>query len=284
MWRKMAAHPENKEDHGLLTDVEGDQPHNELYPFHLTAPTHHCTNRIFHWIAFVSLLANIAFILFVYSLSSKTDLPITKYANLQRNHEEPYVRVTPYSSDNDTLQDQLWHSINVDYGVVALSDAWAARHGLRAAQRFPWDPTKGIYILHGFHNLHCLKVIHMSLSEHRRGATQSRSRHHVDHCLDALRRQVLCDADDTPRATDRRREVVSGLLQHRKCRSWKQLEDWARQHTACYKHPEDPERDGSRNLHRFKHCPPGTGYVVTDDYVSTEEILSGLPEESLEGE
>ncbi|OTA98112.1 hypothetical protein M426DRAFT_31074, partial [Hypoxylon sp. CI-4A] len=121
------------------------------------------------------------------------------YAGLQRNREEPYVLVTPYSSDNETLQDQMWRGINVDPAVVALSDNWARQHDLRTAQRFPWDQTKGIYILHGFHNLHCLKIIYISLSEYRRGLPQSRSWHHISHCLDALRRQIICDADDTPR-------------------------------------------------------------------------------------
>jgi len=98
--------------------------------------------------------------------------------------------------------------------------------------------------------------------------------------MDALRRQVICDADDTPRATERRAEVVSGLLQHRKCRSWEALEEFAKQHTACYKRPEQP--DGKSRLERFKHCPPDSGYVVTNDYAPTDEFLVGLPEESIE--
>ncbi|KAL6239889.1 hypothetical protein BDW75DRAFT_68858 [Aspergillus navahoensis] len=123
-------------------------------------------------------------------------------------------------SANVTLADTLWHSINIDSGVVALPDSFAASHNLRTAQRFPWDPSQGIYILHGFHNLHCLKIIHISLFEFRNGREQSRTWHHIAHCLDALRRQILCDADDTPRATERRVEVVSGVGQHRVCRDW----------------------------------------------------------------
>ncbi|KAJ8128840.1 hypothetical protein O1611_g4793 [Lasiodiplodia mahajangana] len=191
--------------------------------------------------------------------------------------------MTPYGGGNETLQDQLWYSINVDSAVVALSDDWASRHGLRKAQRFPWDQSKGIYILHGFHNLHCLKIVYISISEYRRGAPQTRSWHHISHCLDALRRQIICDADDTPRATDRRVEVVSGLRQHRRCRSWEQLEDFAKRHTACYKRPDNPDAEGPSNLDRFKHCPPGSGYMVTENYVPTEELLMGLPEESLHG-
>lgn len=229
----------------------------------------------------VSLLLNLVLGFLVWRGLQKSivDAP-SKYAALQRTRVEPYVRQTQYSSVNETLQAQLWHDINIDYGVVALSDQWAAQHDLRTAQRFPWDRKKGVYILHGFHNLHCIKIIYISLDEYRHGQPQSRVWHHVSHCLDALRRQILCDADDTPRATERRAEVVSGVGQHRKCRDWAALEKWAEEHTACYKRPERP--DGKPIIERFKHCPPESGYIVTDDYVPTDEFLVGLPEESIE--
>ncbi|KAI0469383.1 hypothetical protein F4859DRAFT_487986 [Xylaria cf. heliscus] len=229
----------------------------------------------------VSVVFNSVFISLYFRSLSHPEAP-TIYAHLERVREEPYVIVTPYSSENETLQDELWYNINVDAAVVALGDDWAAKHGLRTAQRFPWDQSKGIYILHGFHNLHCLKIIYISMSEYRRGMPQTRSWHHVSHCLDALRRQIICDADDTPRATDRRVEVVSGLYQHRRCRSWEQLEEFAKKHTACYKRPKTPDEKDPSKLERFSHCPPDSGYVVTDDYMPTEPLLSGLPEESIQ--
>ncbi|KAL7622118.1 hypothetical protein AAE478_007620 [Parahypoxylon ruwenzoriense] len=269
--------PEIREYDGLLTDIErhDDDKEEKLY-----IPPANVKNWLLYGLLGASIAVNLALLaLFFHPLP--TAEPPSKYADLQRNREEPYVLVTHYSSDNETLQDQMWYGINVDPAVVALSDEWALQHGLRTAQRFPWDQTKGIYILHGFHNLHCLKIIYISLSEYRHGRPQTRSWHHISHCLDALRRQIICDADDTPRATDRRPEVVSGLWQHRKCRSWEELEDFAKQHTACYKRPENPESDGKSKLDRFKHCPPGSGYTITDNYVPSDEIMEGLPEESL---
>ncbi|CDM37565.1 hypothetical protein DTO013E5_7647 [Penicillium roqueforti] len=203
----------------------------------------------------------------------------SKYADLHLTHTEPYVLLTDYSSPNTTLADTLWHSINIDSGVVALPDSFATSHNLRTAQRFPWDTSKGIYILHGFHNLHCLKIIYISLFEFREGQTQTRTWHHIAHCLDALRRQIICDADDTPRATERRVEVVSGVGQNRVCRNWGELENWAKAHTSCYRRPEKPEDE--TGLKRFMHCPEGSGYVVDEGYVPEEEILVGLPEESI---
>ncbi|KAJ5375401.1 hypothetical protein N7517_007407 [Penicillium concentricum] len=229
-------------------------------------------------ILLLSLTANIITLSIIASTPKPYQLP-SKYANLHLTHTEPYVLLTDYSSNNTTLADTLWHSINIDSGVVALPDSFATSHNLRTAQRFPWDTSKGIYILHGFHNLHCLKIIYISLFEFRTGQEQSRTWHHIAHCLDALRRQMLCDADDTPRATERRAEVVSGIGQHRVCRDWGKLERWAKAHTACYKRPEKPGDEVG--LKRFMHCPEGSGYVVDEGYVPMEEVLVGLPEESI---
>ena len=150
---------------------------------------------------------------------------------------------------------------------------------LLPAQRFPWDATKGVYIIHGYHNLHCLvympllfpqssrytnlhqKIIYISMQEYRLGEQQSRKWHHISHCFDALRRQVLCDADDTPRAVQREMDGISGVGQYRQCRDWSKLEKWAKEHTACYKRPDRPV-EGMRNIEKYKYCPEGSGYTV----------------------
>ena len=64
--------------------------------------------------------------------------------------------MTEYSSEDDNVSYPLWHDINIDAGVVALPDDFVKAKGLVPAQRFPWDESKGIYVINGFHNLHCL--------------------------------------------------------------------------------------------------------------------------------
>ncbi|OQE43416.1 hypothetical protein PENCOP_c003G08181 [Penicillium coprophilum] len=270
---------EAREEHtGLLKDNDKTSQDSDLPADSLgSEKTYRRRFLILVPILLLSLAANIT--LSIIASNHKSYQPPSKYANLHLTHTEPYVLLTDYSSHNTALADALWHSINIDSGVVALSDSFAASHNLRSAQRFPWDTNKGIYILHGFHNLHCLKIIYNSLFEFRTGQAQSRTWHHIAHCLDALRRQMLCDADDTPRATERRAEVVSGIGQHRVCRDWGELEKWAKAHTACYKRPENPEDEVG--LKRFMHCPEGSGYVVDEGYIPMEEILVGLPEESI---
>ncbi|KAL3478696.1 hypothetical protein BJX99DRAFT_224186 [Aspergillus californicus] len=272
--------PEDKEDcTGLLSDIDRTNQDSDI-PADGPGRSKPYRRRFFILIPilFLSLIVNIITLSVIVPHPKSYQAP-SEYANLHLTHTEPYVLLTDYSSLNNTLADNLWHSINIDSGVVALPDSFAASHNLRKAQRFPWDTSKGIYILHGFHNLHCLKIIYTSLSEFRSDQAQSRTWHHIAHCLDALRRQILCDADDTPRATERRVEIVSGVGQHRVCREWGELESWARAHTACYKRPEKPGDEVG--LKRFMHCPEGSGYVIDEGYVPEEEILDGLPEESI---
>lgn len=78
-------------------------------------------------------------------------------ASLSKDLIDPYYEETSYSdSTNESLAATLWHNIDIDSGVIALSDDYVASKNLLPAQRFPWDVTKGIYIVHGYHNLHCL--------------------------------------------------------------------------------------------------------------------------------
>ena len=79
-------------------------------------------------------------------------------AGLLRNVAVPFTIDATYTSSNRTIEDEAWRSPDLvpDTGLVALSDDWVRSMSLPKAQRFPWDDSKGIYLLNGFHNLHCL--------------------------------------------------------------------------------------------------------------------------------
>jgi hypothetical protein len=81
----------------------------------------------------------------------------------------------------------------------------------------------------------------------------------MGHCLDNLRQDIMCTADDT---------LMPGMFEHRlgdnqvlQCRDWEALNRWAK----------DPERDScflqesdykhiAHNLERHAVCPPGSQY------------------------
>ncbi|KAF2656068.1 hypothetical protein K491DRAFT_555837, partial [Lophiostoma macrostomum CBS 122681] len=178
-------------------------------------------------------------------------------AGLQRNMARPW---TPLEAHNDTEQDDIWARTHYDIGQIALSDDYAQSVGLPRAQRFPWDSSKGIYLLNAYHNLHCVKTIRKSLTNFRSGAPQSSPWGHIQHCLLVLRDEIMCNADDVPRYTGFQADRASGQGQYRMCRDFSKLEDWATQHTACWRHVGVESELGFRELDRYRFCPEGSPY------------------------
>ena len=77
-------------------------------------------------------------------------------AHLSYDNLVPWTSKSVYFGEDNTLADQMWESISIDNGTVALDDSYIGRMGLPLSQRFPWDDSKGIYLLNGFHSMHCL--------------------------------------------------------------------------------------------------------------------------------
>ena len=143
---------------------------------------------------------------------------------------------------------------------------------LPQAQHWPWDGNKGIYLLNGFHNLHCLQMIRQTLLEASEGRLENLSPQkdgkrpsmleHNLHCIESLRQDVMCNADDTPRYSGYSEKEVSGVMQQRMCRSWDKLLAWAGDHTACYR---DVGRrvKGFPQIEKYKFCPEGYAFSAT---------------------
>lgn len=79
-------------------------------------------------------------------------------AGLKRNTPIPIYPSTEFVSDDNNITEvaQLWEELSGDPGVVALPQEFVSKKGLPEAMRFPWDTNKGVYLLEGFHSLHCL--------------------------------------------------------------------------------------------------------------------------------
>lgn len=72
-----------------------------------------------------------------------------------------------YLDRNLTVANQAWDEINIDVGTVALDYDLTQDLGLPAAQVFPWDESKNIYLLAGYHDMHCLvRYSFQALSRH----------------------------------------------------------------------------------------------------------------------
>ena len=75
----------------------------------------------------------------------------------QPSYKFPYsTGYGPLEATNHTYADEIWEAIDIDPGIVAVPLDWAEEHNLAETQPFPWDQTKGLYVVNAFHSIHCL--------------------------------------------------------------------------------------------------------------------------------
>lgn len=78
-------------------------------------------------------------------------------AGLEVKKEITYWTKTEYSDDNETYADALFDAIDTDPDGITLPLVQAKEQGLILADPpFPWEESRGIYYIRGFHDLHCL--------------------------------------------------------------------------------------------------------------------------------
>ena len=102
------------------------------------------------------------------------------------------------------------------------------------------------------------KLIRKVIVSKHNQTNQTFNLHHLFHCLDGLRQDIMCTADDTPMPAPVAHHVGDG--QTRKCRDWGKLQAWATrldQH-AC--HRFDDYREATNTLELFAHCPDDSPY------------------------
>jgi hypothetical protein len=56
---------------------------------------------------------------------------------------------------NQSISDAAWGKFTTN-GFVAIPHHEAAEFGLPLAEDFPDDPSKGVYVLEAFHEIHCV--------------------------------------------------------------------------------------------------------------------------------
>jgi len=215
-------------------------------------------------LAHISIFLNAVLLVFIFLLyPSRTEYnPLgTSLVGLFPNAVEQIVSAhTQYSHpplSNNTLRDELWSNIQYDRGMVFVDEDTVFRLGLEEARTFPWDPSKRVYFMNIFHQLHCLRGMYEAFTYIHNGGALEDYEHWV-HCLDALRQDVICVADDGLLSVDEPhvREVGDGHV--RQCRNFSKLDEWALEHHACYSF-EDVEAPYFVNQ-RYANCPRDSPY------------------------
>lgn len=104
------------------------------------------------------------------------------------------------------------------------------------------------------------KLLRRSISEFRREVTQTVPRHHINHCLEALRQHVMCVASDLPIAATKG-AMEGGHVGAKECRNWQKLEAWATdpERDACWK-MIDEYKTTKHDIEKFAFCEQGSRY------------------------
>ncbi|KAA8644454.1 uncharacterized protein ATNIH1004_008658 [Aspergillus tanneri] len=157
-----------------------------------------------------------------------------------------------YSTADPDKRDAVnaaWDEIVPAHGIVAVPHEWAAKRNLPASMSLFSDPSKGVYIIDAYHQIHCLTVIRKTFTQLSLGQAPSVPVGHSNHCFDSLLQYIVCGTSgDTLLYTWGRN--ITGDRQLRKCIDWNKRKTWAKENTACYKDSDHPVR----LIDHFNHC------------------------------
>lgn len=97
---------------------------------------------------------------------------------------------TAYSSTNETEQDEMWNQILWTHGMIQADKTWAQAQNWPDTMTHPRDQNKGVWLLEGYHEVHCLGVLRRYMNDTFAGEPPSAEdpvvRAHVAHCFDYL--------------------------------------------------------------------------------------------------
>ncbi|KAF2035186.1 hypothetical protein EK21DRAFT_54826 [Setomelanomma holmii] len=225
-------------------------------------PTNTRSFVIYLSIILLSLSANILLVMDNAKLRIARNSVKTAFSGLTFDTPTAYHGASEFWNLNATAAEMnaAWDAIDTNPVAVALDDKYAAKRGLPPTTRFPWDTERSVYYLKGIHDLHCLKLIRKAIVSKHDNDIQTFNLHHMFHCLDGLRQDIMCMADDTPMPSPKDHTVGDGQV--RRCRNWDQMIDWALEpeRHACY--GWDDYREATNTLELFAYCPPTSPYYA----------------------
>ncbi|KAL7909509.1 hypothetical protein GGI35DRAFT_385220 [Trichoderma velutinum] len=125
-------------------------------------------------------------------------------------------------------------------GIIALTDDEVRDMGLVHSARAFHDASKSIYLVAGFHQLHCLTQLRsliIKLHLDPAFSITDPTYYHTMHCVDVVRQQILCHADGTL-IYKRPQDKYPGDGGIRTCNNFDALTKWTKEH-AYVSFPED---------------------------------------------
>ncbi|KAI0965934.1 hypothetical protein F4678DRAFT_451258 [Xylaria arbuscula] len=246
-----AALPRSAEDVGLLTPSEKIES-TEEGP--MRSRDYGCLPVLISVLT-ASLVAN-AILLWAWvhehALATSCKSPL---AGLRPNKLTDFNSTTIWGdASNITALDELWYTMDVNAGIIQLPK----QSHLGSTQDFPWDKTRGLYILNSYHSLHCLQIVYTYIRQQEEAdVLPEYTIDHVAHCLGVIRSDVMCEADDTLFPYEVQQTIEKPP--ERICRNWEKLEEFAIQNSACFQRLKDSDPLHG-TLFEYMNCPPGSPY------------------------
>ncbi|KAK5661913.1 hypothetical protein OQA88_10022 [Cercophora sp. LCS_1] len=157
----------------------------------------------------------------------------------------PSIYRGPPTPEREKAWDDLWHHKGVPVtreGIIALNKTDKGPH-VEAYGSDPNNPTYGS-IVEVFHQIHCLNMLRQATWLDRYDPDDPwypydllypvAGRIHLDHCIEALRLSLMCNADITPvlvihNETIRAKKMADFSV-HKKCRNFDKIRDWVEEH------------------------------------------------------
>lgn len=156
------------------------------------------------------------------------DFPRSKNVTFQYN--------SSFTTGEEKAVERAWDAlISPAHGFVRVEDP--KRYGLKPGIDLAEGGGEG-YALSVFHQIHCLSAVRKLLAMPSPDNDDSllERNHHIKHCLDYLRNQIMCSADTSlehARVGGTDTEVDSWGVVHQ-CRDWTQVWEFARDHRSGF--------------------------------------------------
>lgn len=190
--------------------------------------------EIIHFILF--LVAISVWYIINNPIQSAQPISITSYAHLSQQKS-----IVSFSEDEDSVLnatlptpdgDSLWYNLTFgnNNGLVSLPTSFVNNYNLPETH-LPTNPDEHVYHLNAFHQLHCLSKIRSYIIAPLRNSTSNDTSpqpevpfYHTLHCIDFLRRVLMCHADLTLFDSS----IDPGFTGYgsRQCMDWEAVTKW----------------------------------------------------------
>ncbi|PMD46911.1 hypothetical protein L207DRAFT_551790 [Hyaloscypha variabilis F] len=180
---------------------------------------------------------------------AKTSIPSPLTPDVKISYHEQMFNSTLfgnsiYRQEPSPEVDQAWTDIGVYLGVILVDEDKALKAGISKGHITTPPEAGGQYYVNVevFHQLHCLNLLrktnywnhdyYAKLGENEFVNEDHIVRIHADHCLDALREQLMCTADigvlPYVRVKDKGRAYPDFPAAPHMCRNFDDIREWAR--------------------------------------------------------